>query len=241
MLDKSPESPIKGRMRDLEFSHFQRRYRQKLSDSETFSLRFNGDSSLAAVSFADGSLQIISTMLGDKLSEIKDEKMTFPITNLTWKPSRYESQESQKALGSMLNGSIIRWTPKNSQQVEHLELDSEASYHAIDYAADGRRFVVAGAQPTIDIYDEERLLKLQSFGDKVFPAHSNKVFTAKWSHQNSNMIYSGSWDQNVKFWDVRANKMSHNIGGVQICGDAVDVTKDMNLVVTGGGSKGEGV
>ena len=57
MLDKSPESPMKGRsMRELEFSHFQRRYRQKLSDSETFSLRFNSDSSLAAISFSDGSL-----------------------------------------------------------------------------------------------------------------------------------------------------------------------------------------
>ena len=58
MIDKAPDSPMKGRNwgRELEFSHFQRRYRQKLSNSETFSLRFNPDSSLAAISFADGSL-----------------------------------------------------------------------------------------------------------------------------------------------------------------------------------------
>ena len=61
------------------------------------------------------------------------------------------------------------------------------------------------------------------------------------SKDNPNLMYSGSWDQQVKFWDVRANKMTHNIGGVQICGDSVDITRDMNLVVTGGGSKGEGV
>jgi len=35
--------------------------------------------------------------------------------------------------------------------------------------------------------------------------------------------------------------MTHSIGGVQICGDSVDITKDTNLVVTGGGTKGEGV
>ena len=120
MLDKSPESPMKGRMRELEFSHFQRRYRQKLSDSETFSLKFNLDSSLAAVSFADGSLQIISTMLGDKLYEIKDESMRFPITNLTWKPTRNESQDAQKVLGACLSGSIIRWTPNDANSVEHI-------------------------------------------------------------------------------------------------------------------------
>jgi len=55
------------------------------------------------------------------------------------------------------------------------------------------------------------------------------------------MLYSGGWDQQVKFWDVRANQMTHSIGGVQICGDSVDISKDMNHVITGGGTKGEGV
>ena len=243
ILDKSPDSPMKGRhARDLEFSHFTNRYRQKLSDSETFSMRFNRDSSLAAVSLTDGSLQIISTMLGDKLYEIKDDRMLFPVTNLTWLPTRGDaSQDAQKALGSTVSGGIIRWTPQTSNSVEHIELDRKSQYHAIDYAPDGRRFVIAGAQPTIDIYDEERMTKIQTIGDKVEPAHTNKVFTCRYSHQSPGMLYSGGWDQQVKFWDVRANKMTHNIGGVQICGDAVDITKDMNLVVTGGGSKGEGV
>ena len=66
MLEKSADSPIKGR-RDLNFSHFSRRYRSKLSDSDTFHVRLNSDSGLAAVAFFDGSLQIISTMLGDRL------------------------------------------------------------------------------------------------------------------------------------------------------------------------------
>ena len=56
MLEKSPDSPIKGRARDLDFSHFSRRHRQKLSDSKAFSMRFNQGASLAAVSFSDGSL-----------------------------------------------------------------------------------------------------------------------------------------------------------------------------------------
>ena len=90
MLEKSPDSPMKGR-RDIDFSHFSRRFCQKLSESEIFAMRFNLDASLAATSFSDGSLQILSTMLGEKLYEIKDEEMILPITSLTWKRTRDES------------------------------------------------------------------------------------------------------------------------------------------------------
>lgn len=213
-LDTCPGSPMKNKKRDLDFSHFQSRYRQKLSDSETMSLKFNLDSSLAAISFADGSLQIISTMLGDKLYEIKDEQMIFPVTCVAWKPTRSEKQEHQKVLGASLNGEILRWTSKNSNTVEHLRLDDNHRYHAIDYAQDGRRFCIAGAQPTLEIWDEERMTKLQTFGDKIAPAHTNKVFTCRFLEQNPNMMLSGGWDSQVKFWDVRASKVTHNIGGV---------------------------
>ena len=100
----------KGTVRNLVFSHFQTRYRQKLSDSEIMALKLNLDSSLAAATLSDGSLQIINTMLGEKLYEIKDEKMMLPVTSVTWKPTRSEYQEHQKMLGASLNGEILRWT-----------------------------------------------------------------------------------------------------------------------------------
>lgn len=83
------------------------------------------------------------------------------------------------------------------------------------------------------------MTKVQTIGDKVAPAHTNKVFTCRYTGPNS--LLSGGWDQQVRFWDVRANQMTHHIGGVQICGDSVDVSHDGYHVVTGGGSKGEGV
>ena len=144
-LDACPGSPMKSRKRDLDFSHFQTRYRQKLSDSEIMALKFNLDSSLAAATFSDGSLQIISTMLGDKLYEIKDENMVFPVTSVAWKPTRSEHQEHQKMLGTSLGGEILRWTAESANSVEHLTLDEGHRYHAIDYAQDGRRFCIGGA------------------------------------------------------------------------------------------------
>ena len=181
-------------------------------------------------------------MLGDRLYQIHDDEMVMPITSLTWKPTRDESTDSQKLLGACLNGSIIRWTSRLSNSVEHIQLNSDQQYHAIDYAGDTRRFCVAGTQPYIEIYDEERMVRVQQIGDKVNPAHTNKIFTAKFNPQAPNMLVSGSWDRQVRFWDVRANRLNISIGGkTSICGDGVDVSYDNNYVVTGGGTLGEGV
>ena len=48
-------SPLKA-PKELSYSHFSRRYRSQLADSEIFSMRFNIDSSLTAITFTDGSL-----------------------------------------------------------------------------------------------------------------------------------------------------------------------------------------
>ena len=46
----------------------------------------------------------------------------------------------------------------------------------------------------------------------------------------------------MRFWDVRANRLSTSIGGkTSISGDGVDVSRNNNYVVTGGGTLGEGV
>ena len=64
-------------------------------------------------------------MLGDRLYQIHDDEMVMPITSLTWKPTRDESTDSQKLLGACLNGSIIRWTSRLSNSVEHIQLNSD--------------------------------------------------------------------------------------------------------------------
>lgn len=55
MQEKAADSPMKN-SRGLTFSHFSRRYRAKLNNSNVFYTRFNSDAGLSAVSFFDGSL-----------------------------------------------------------------------------------------------------------------------------------------------------------------------------------------
>ena len=90
-----PHSPMKKAKKGADtFSHFSRRYKSQLSDSEVFSLRFNQDTSLTGITFTDGSLQIISSMLGDKLYHIHNDDMKTPITGMAWKPTMEMTQDA---------------------------------------------------------------------------------------------------------------------------------------------------
>ena len=55
------------------------------------------------------------------------------------------------------------------------------------------------------------------------PGHSNKVFCAKFDQENPNFIISGSWDKNIKVWDIRQPSPIRSIYGPFICGDSVDL------------------
>ncbi len=45
----------------------------------------------------------------------------------------------------------------------------------------------------------------------------------------------------MKFWDVRSNKQTNSIFGVQTCGHSIDMSKDNLTIVTGGGTGKEGL
>lgn len=123
-------------------------------------MSLNQNAELAAVSLFDGSLKI-STINGETKYDIRDEDMVTPITNLSWKPNREGAVKDQHLLGACLNGSIMRWTRSMRNSVEHITLNENNSYHAIDCSDKIRRFCVAGSQPYIEIYDEARMTLIQ--------------------------------------------------------------------------------
>lgn len=54
-------------------------------------------------------------------------------------------------------------------------------------------------------------------------------------------MYSGSWDRNIKIWDIRDGTVTHNICGTMTCGESVDMSEDGHCLLTGGGTSGEGL
>ena len=82
---------------------------------------------------------------------------------------------------------------------------------------------------------------MHSIRDGIEPAHTNKIFACRFMPDGSNMIYSGGWDNAVRFWDVRTGEKAFGLLGPQINGETVDISQDMTTVLTGGGTLGEGI
>ena len=85
------------------------------------------------------------------------------------------------------------------------------------------------------------MVLLQSIRDGIEPAHTNKIFSCRFAPDGSNMIYTGGWDNAVRFWDVRSGDKLFGLLGPQINGECVDLSQDMTTVLTGGGTLGEGL
>ena len=54
--------------------------------------------------------------------------------------------------------------------------------------------------------------------------HSMRVYCCKFAKKDSNIIFSGGWDQNLITWDTRVGKPVSSIFGPLICGDGIDVS-----------------
>lgn len=144
--------------------------------------------------------------------------MKFPVTSLAWKPNFDEDNDGpQFLLGSCCDGTVMRWNSFKADKVEHVTLDGESVYHSVAYSFSGRRFVVAGSNKEVQIYDDDRSKLVCSFSKDLEKRHSNVIFTSKFFPESDNLLYSGGWDRNVKFWDVRSNTMTHNLYGPMIC------------------------
>ena len=124
-------------------------------------MRLNRSAELSAVSLFDGSIKIMSTMSGDVMYEMKDEQMNDAVTSLAWKPVLDDAVIKQSLFGACLDGSIVRWNANMRDSVEHISLNEENSFHAIDCSDNNRHFCVAGSQPYIEIYDDTRMTKVQ--------------------------------------------------------------------------------
>ena len=71
------------------------------------------------------------------------------------------------------------------------------------------------------------MVLLQSIRDGIEPAHTNKIFSCKFVPDGTNVIYSGGWDNAVRFWDVRSGAKTNGLLGPQINGESVDLANDM--------------
>ena len=249
-LDEKPTDLVGQVEREVWFSHFSPRQFTQLSTEPIYCTKFSNDGSLLATSFQDGTIQIISSQFNNTMYQfdsdilaVKEKRTKFPVTGLAWKSTyNLDGLDNQTLIGSLCDGSIMKWTPAMGNRSKKIALNPTNQYQTIDYSGDGKRFAVAGTLPQIEIYDDETLKSIQTIGgDGRYPAHMNKIFAVKFNPIYPNILYSGSWDQTIKFWDIRMNTKTQQINQIQTCGESIDLDSDLRTFATGGGTAAEGL
>jgi len=133
-----------------------------------------------AASYADGTISVYGSYHGDRVFKLKDPEINFPFTAIAWKPTSIMSSDAQsfKATGS--DGRIVQWRPKYQNEMKTLIVSEINSYQCLDYSPDGgAKFVVAGKQPYLEVFDDEKnapLVELKAVGAI---GHTNRIFCAK--------------------------------------------------------------
>jgi WD40 repeat protein len=92
-------------------------------------------------------------------------------------------------------GSITRWSLEEKRTLESLQLSSK-SLRCMDFSPSRNEFAVGSSDGNIYILDKNFDLK------KIIKAHTNSVFTLKYS-PDENYLLSGGRDAMLKVWDVK--------------------------------------
>jgi len=114
----------------------------------------------------------------------------------------------------------------------HTIFDELNGLLSVDYNPDGTQFCTGGTDCIVRVYDETTrdLIVALEGGGSGEPGHSNRVFCTKFCHDEPNIIVSGGWDNNIKFWDIRNPSPIRSIHGPFISGDTIDIHDGYLLV-----------
>ena len=86
------------------------------------------------------------------------------------------------------------------------------------------------------VYDEatktltSELRSGSGYGANATSGHSNRIFSCKWVPGDDNVLLSGGWDNTVQVWDLRAGRSVRSLFGPHLCGDALDVDGNGNIL-----------
>ena len=129
----------------------------------------------------------------------------------------------------------MQWTPKYGNKLKELLVSETGNgYQCMDYSVDGEVFAVAGKTPVIEIYSEHGHKSLiKKICELTCPFIKNRIFCLKFDPINPNGLWSGGWDSTVQGWDLRTGKVTSTIYGPQICGQAIDIHPDKQMLLTG--------
>lgn len=229
-------------------------------------LRFSPEGGQLAGGFFDGGIRIfdVDTVsmahclnlprgMGGTLGQETDGtvmdmegKVRDAIVNLQWHPGGGRAA----VVGTVdTAGTVQLWEVPRHRDPQQPRLLAQTiagtSLSACSFSSDGSKFVVAGAERTINVFDMVGGIgQIGLSGAGVYGAgasvsgritgHTLAVVSLRCHPQNPSVFVSSGLDQQVAIWDLRAGADAvFAFRGPHLNSDSMDISRDGNLLLTG--------
>ncbi|KAG2374261.1 hypothetical protein C9374_010831 [Naegleria lovaniensis] len=205
------------------------------NDSEVFCLKFNPDSKYLAAGCSDGLVRVFSVSDGKNLYSLntaQKQQLSLPVTSIKFKPHYGYGSSQNILLVSGSKGVVQHWHVTSEKLLNEI-VEEDNQVYVVDYRKDGSYFATAGKDSTVRLYDEETnvcVTQMRGGNGVTTAGHTNRIFSLKFHPNDDNILITGGWDNTVQIWDKRMDYAARRIFGPHICGDAIDVDVNDNLL-----------
>eukprot|EP00981_Chlorochromonas_danica_P010926 scaffold3548_cov201-Ochromonas_danica.AAC.1 len=177
-----------GGMTAADESPFKLLPRVTISDntSEVFCVRFSPDGKFVAAGCGDGAIRVFNSQTGALAYNLQGgSNVALPTTALRFRPVTATTRTKNVILASNAAGIVQHWHMTSGKCLHSMEEENKNQVYALDYDAEGARFVTAGKDTAVRLYNEATkslIVTMQGgtgYGVKTTPGHSNRIFAAK--------------------------------------------------------------
>ncbi|XP_060069853.1 WD repeat-containing protein 5-like [Ylistrum balloti] len=202
--------------------------------------RLNHDGSLLAVGLVDGSIKIydaVHVRLLHSLSDEDTQRMRLPVTQIRFRIfGDMDKVEYQNMLIATYASGLVKIWHFTSQACLHTIHEVRQTL-ALAVNPLGQKFVTAGSDQQVHVYDEETKMKINTLEPSdsrdIMDGHRQRVYAAQYHPTKPNIFITGGWDDTVQFWDDRERHAVRHFHGPHICGDSLEIDTEHNHILTG--------
>ncbi|CAF4103404.1 unnamed protein product [Rotaria sp. Silwood2] len=162
----------------------------------------------------------------------------YPVTCLKFYANKDDLKaDHQKMLAATYTAGYVKVWHYPTQQCVFTFDEKDRQPLALDFNSTYTHLFVAGSDCAINCYDfttKKLIRKLQASESREhMDGHKNRIHAIR-SHPTIESIFlTGGWDETIHYWDERAPHSQKHFSGPHLCGDALDIIAEHQVILTG--------
>ncbi|CAF1598639.1 unnamed protein product [Adineta ricciae] len=193
-----------------------------------------------AVGLGNGTVKIYSKT-GQFLYALSDndtKTRRYPVTCLRFYANKDDlKSDHQKLIAATYTAGYVKVWHYSTQQCVYTFDEKDRQPLALDFNASHTRLYVAGSDCKINCYDftTKKLISTLRASDsrEKMDGHKNRIHAIRAHPGMETLFLTGGWDDTVHYWDERVQHSQKHFAGPHLCGDALDIVADHQVVLTG--------